>query len=106
MAETRGESPLLNRGREILSPLSVHSARPANKEGVGDNQVFMWHGAYSGQPLYCPHSALPHPGLIVPLDPTHGHVVKPPQPKLGFVHLLPPTNPDPQPVDVHLKENR
>lgn len=52
--------------------------------GGGDNQVFMWHGAYRGQPRYCPLSTLPYPGLIVPQDPTHGHVAKPPQPKLGF----------------------
>lgn len=89
LAKTRGESPLLNRGREILSPLSVHSARPANGGGVGG------HGAYRGQPLYCPTSTLPYPGLIVPLDPTHGHIAKPPQPKLTFLHPPPPTNPEP-----------
>ena len=52
----------------------------ASQQG-GNNQVFMWHGAYRGQPQYCPHSPLSYPGLIVPLGPTHGHVAKPPQTK-------------------------
>lgn len=68
--------------------------------GGGDNQVFMWHGAYRGQPRYCPHSTLPYPGLIVPLDPTHGHVVKPPQPRVFclFFFLASTSRNEPWPV--------
>lgn len=102
LAGTGGESPLLNRGREILSALSVHCARPANRGW--DNQISMWHGAYSGQPRYCPRSPPPRPGLIVPPDPTHGHVETPPQPKLVSVHPLPPADSS-QPVKVQLKAN-
>lgn len=79
----------------------------ASQQEGGNNQVFMWHGAYRGQPQYCPRSPLPYPGLIVPQDPTHGHVAKPPQSKLEFVHLLPPNKTlTHQPVDVQFKANR
>lgn len=92
LAMTEGESPLLHRGREILSPLSVHSASPANWGKGGDKQVFMWHGAYRGQPRYCPTSTLPHPGLIVPVDQTHCHVVTPLRPKITVLHQPPVNN--------------
>lgn len=92
LVETRGESPMLIRGREILSPLSVHSARPANRGGIIRSLCGM---GPTGDSL-----------SIVPTAPSRilvwlflwvQHMVtlqNPHKPKL--VHRLPPTtSPDP-----------
>lgn len=53
----------------------------------GNNQIFMWHEAWMGQPWYCTH----WPPLIpvrLFLWICHMAFDIPPQPRLGFVHLV------------------
>jgi len=77
--EERVPTDQQKRGHTESTVWPLGKASKQGEGGGGDNQVFMWRRASRGQPWYCPHGPLSYPGLIVPLNPTHGHVAKPPQ---------------------------